>query len=287
MQRICSTSALLNCGYKMMNYLQPRLPMLANLPMYDFPEVRDATDGFWVALAKAYGVRFGLTRTEDWTAPWRDPNLLFSQTCGYPFTHDFDGILTYVATPHYAADGCDGPNYSSIILARSAAPLESFRGRTAAFNNRDSMSGMLALQLVFAPLAINGVFFGSTVETGGHLASLAAVQQGRAEICAVDCVTIAFARRYRPAALDGLTEVARSPSVPGLPFVTRSGDVGKLRSALHQVMNDPSTDKLRESLLVTGLSVLPPGGYDIIPNLERAMQARGGLKLWSSEMDAT
>jgi ABC-type phosphate/phosphonate transport system substrate-binding protein len=271
----------------MMNNLQPRSPMLASLPMYDFPEVRDATDGLWAAVANTCGVEVGLTRTEDWTAPWHDPNLLFSQTCGYPFTHDFDDILTYVATPHYAADGCEGPNYSSIILARDAAPLDSFRGRTAAFNNRDSMSGMLALQLVFAPLAINGEFFGSTVETGGHLASLTAVQQGRADICATDCVTIAYARRYRPAALDGLVEIGRSPSVPGLPFVTRAGDVGKLRSALQTVMNDPYTDKFRGKLLLSGLSVLPPGSYDIIPDMENLMQGRGGLKLWWSEMGAT
>jgi ABC-type phosphate/phosphonate transport system substrate-binding protein len=263
-----------------MNYLQPRSPMLASLPMYDFPEVRDATNGFWAAVAKTCGVGVGLTRTEDWTAPWHDPNLLFSQTCGYPFTHDFDGILTYVATPHYAADGCEGPNYSSIILARDAAPLESFRGKTAAFNNRDSMSGMLALQLVFAPLAIKGEFFGSTVETGGHLASLAAVQQGQADICATDCVTIAYARKYRPTALDGLVEIARSPSVPGLPFVTRAGDVSQLRSVLHQVMNDPATNKLRERLLLIGFSVLSPGSYDIIPNMESVMQSRGGLKIW-------
>lgn len=261
--------------------------MPASLPMYDLPEVRESTDAFWAAMAKAYGVGFTLTRAEDWTAPWRDPNLLFSQTCGYPFTHGFDGILTYVATPHYAADGCVGPNYSSIILARSAASLENFRGKTAAFNNRDSMSGMLALQLTFEPLARDGVFFENAVETGGHFASLAAVQQGRADICATDCVTIAYARRYRPEALDGLVEVGRSPSVPGLPFVTRAGDVGKLRSALQQVMNDPSTDKLRDRLLLTGLSLLSPGSYDIIPHMERVMQSRGGLRLWSSEMGAT
>ena len=261
--------------------------MPTSLPMYDLPELRDSTDAFWAAMAKAYGVGFTLIRSEDWTAPWRDPNLLFSQTCGYPFTHEYDGILTYVATPHYTADGCVGPNYSSIILARSAASLENFRGKTAAFNNRDSMSGMLALQLTFAPLAVNGVFFENAVETGGHFASLAAVQQGRADICATDCVTSAYARRYRPAALDGLVEVARSPSVPGLPFVTRAGDVGKLRSALQKVMNDPSTDELRGRLLLTGLSVLPPGSYDIIPDKERDMHIRGGLKLWSREMGAT
>ncbi len=31
--------------------------MLASLPMYDLPEIRDQTDAFWAALAKAYGVK--------------------------------------------------------------------------------------------------------------------------------------------------------------------------------------------------------------------------------------
>lgn len=261
--------------------------MRASLPMYDFPEMREATDGFCAAVAEAYGTEITLTRQDDWTTPWRSPDLLFSQTCGYPFTHEFADVLHYVATPHYAADGCDGPNYCSILFAREAKPLSGFWGQRAAFNNRDSMSGMLALQLVFAPLAQNGKFFGSTIETGGHFASLESVLQGRADICAIDCVTVACLRRHRVIALDGLVEVGRSPRVPGLPFVTRSGNTERLRSALHHVMNDPHTDKTREHLLLTGITVLNPGAYNVIPDLERTMQLMGGLNLWEGEMGAT
>ncbi len=250
--------------------------MLASLPMYDLPELRVATDGFWAAIAEAYGVRGELTWGSDWAAPWRDPDLLFSQTCGYPFTHEFKNVLTYVATPHYAADGCDGPNYCSILLARQAAELPNFCGKVAAFNNRDSMSGMLALQVMFAPHARQGIFFGSSIETGSHFASMQAVQQGKADICAIDCVTVAYARRYRPAALTGLTEVARSPHVPGLPFVTRSGEPARLRQALETVLRNSIHNDLRKTLLVTGISVC---NYKVILEIEHDMQNAGGLRL--------
>ncbi len=253
--------------------------MLASLPMYDFPEIKEATDSFWAAIAKAYGVSGGLTRDNNWTAPWRSPDLLFSQTCGYPFTHEYAGVLKYVATPHYDADGCDGPNYCSIIFAREAAPLESLRGRVAAFNNRDSMSGMLALQLVFAPLAQHGRFFTRAVETGGHLGSLLALQQRTADVCATDCVTVALLKRYRPQTLEGLVEIARSPSVPGLPFVTRGGHIPELRDAIAEVMQSSAARNLRDNLLLANASVLPETAYDVIVNLESEMTLRGGLLL--------
>jgi ABC-type phosphate/phosphonate transport system substrate-binding protein len=245
--------------------------MFASLPMYDLPEIQWATDQFWQAVAKRLGADIPLVRAKDWTAPWRNPALLFSQTCGYPYTHEFAGQLTYVATPHYDADGCDGPNYCSIVFAREKAALESFRSKTAVINNADSMSGMLALQLVFAPLAKDGIFFASAMESGGHFASMAAVQQGKADVCAIDCVTVALCRKHRPAALEGLIEITRSPSVPGLPYVTRAGDVKILQQVLKDVFADPAQRMQRDALLLRGVSILSADTYDQILRLEQEL----------------
>lgn len=239
--------------------------MLASLPMYDLPEIREATDSFWRSIARCYGVECQLTRGEDWSAPWHHPNLLLSQTCGYPFTHEFAGKLTYVATPHYDADGCDGPNYCSIIFARSLAPLESFNACTAAFNSKDSMSGYLALKLVFAA---HRTGFAADIRTGSHVASLAAVQRGKADVCAVDCVTAALLRKHRPSAFEGLVEVARSPKVPGLPFVTRCGDKVQLQQALIRTFQSLPTDN---PLLINGMSILAPNEYGVIIELEKSI----------------
>jgi ABC-type phosphate/phosphonate transport system substrate-binding protein len=247
--------------------------MIASLPMYDLPEVRDATIALWDGLARRLGVNPRLLREEDYKAAWRKPDLLFSQTCGYPFTHEFKGQLTYVATPHYKADGCNGPLYRSILFAREANPLADFRNSVAAVNSPDSMSGMLALRVAFEALDRDGKFFSWHMFTGSHVASLAAVQAGSADISAIDCVTVALLRKHRPTSLAGLVEVARSPTVPGLPYVTRSGDPTKIHTALMSVLADAELEAAREALLLSGASVLPSEAYDVIPAMERRLRA--------------
>jgi ABC-type phosphate/phosphonate transport system substrate-binding protein len=253
--------------------------MIASLPMYDWTEVRGATDALGAAIAARLGQALELSRTDNYTAAWHCPDLLFSQTCGYPFTHKFRGKLTYVATPYYGVDGCNGTDYCSIVFARTPSALEDFRGKVAAVNNPDSMSGMLALKLVFAPLARSGRFFAAAVETGGHVASMMAVRDGRADVCAVDAVCAALARRYRPDCLEGLCEIGRSPPVPSLPFVTRGFGAEHVRAAFTSAMADPALEQVRQSLFLEGISVLPPRAYDRILDLENAMEAEGGLAL--------
>jgi len=166
-----------------------------------------------------------------------------------------------------------------MVFARENRPLESFRGATAAVNNPDSMSGMLALQLVFGPHAKNGRFFRHAAETGGHVASMIAVRDGQADVCAIDSVCTAMAKAYRPDYLEGLVEIARSPEVPGLPYVTVGGDVAKLRQALVAAFADPALREARDRLFLTGHSLLNEKDYARIPELEMEMRQNGGLKL--------
>jgi ABC-type phosphate/phosphonate transport system substrate-binding protein len=257
--------------------------MIASLPMYDLPEARAATDAWWQGLARHLGVAGELERRPDYSRLWHDTGLIFSQTCGYPLTHEFRGKLRLVATPHYAADGCSGPLYCSIIFAREKIAPEALRGRLAAFNSPDSMSGMLALKLTFAPLAEEGRFFAAAVETGSHLKSMTAVQAGEADVCAIDAVTVALARRYRPQALKSLVEIARSPPVPALPFVTSisrpTSEVERMRDGLAAAFSDPGLADVREALLLNGFSVLGDADYELIVTLERKMEEGGGLIL--------
>jgi ABC-type phosphate/phosphonate transport system substrate-binding protein len=239
--------------------------------MYDWPEIRPATDAFWAGLARHLGVVGKLDRGSAHHALWRQPQLFFSQTCGYPLTHEFKGILRYLATPHYLADGCEGPYYRSIIMARDKQPLDQFAKARPAINSMDSMSGMLALKLVAAPLHNKGEFFAPALFTGSHLASMVAVQQGVADICAIDCVCVALARRHRPEVLAGLSEIARSQAVPGLPYVTRANAVPTLRRQLLATFADPDLAEARAALLLSGITVLPDDAYDIIPQLEAGL----------------
>ncbi len=255
--------------------------MTVSLPMYDWPEVGKATDAWMQGILRHLGqAARALDRNPDYFAGWRRHDLLFSQTCGYPFTQEFRGRLGYVATPHYAVPGCEGPSYCSFLFAREGRPLPGFRGSRVAINNRDSMSGMLALKLVFAPRAEAGRFFARVIETGGHTGSMIAVRDGEADVCAIDSVCVALARRYRPDYLDGLVEIARSPMVPSLPFVTAPGrDPAALRLALAKAFADPVLAQARDALFLDGHSVLAESAYDLILRLERQMEAAGGLTL--------
>lgn len=236
--------------------------------MYDWPEIRAATDQFWSGLAHYAGEEGMLDRRGAHDTLWSNEMLMFSQTCGYPLTHEFAGQFRYVATPHYSADGCNGADYCSIIFAKQPFEISKLGRAKPAVNSIDSMSGMLALKLAFAnlPDALDGPLL-----TGSHAASLAAVQKGEAYACAVDAVVVALARRHRPHLLKGLFEIARSPSVPGLPYVTRTGDVAVWRDALHKTFNDPQLATARDALLLNGFSVLPANAYEIILHLESAL----------------
>ncbi len=253
--------------------------MIATLPMYDWPEIRGDTEAWWSGIARHLGSATPLSHQADYMASWERPDLLFSQTCGYPFTHALKGKVHYLATPRYAADGCDGTRYSSMIFAREKKPLAAFRGSTAAVNTPDSMSGMLALKLVFAAHAEQGAFFGKAILSGGHRKSLAAVREGRADVCAIDAVCVELARRYAPQDLEGLVEIARSPSVPSLPYITVGGNVPELRRALQAACDDPMLAMTRKRLLIAGVDVIDEAAYGAITDYEREMERGGGLTL--------
>jgi len=249
--------------------------------MYDLPEIADATDALWSAIA-AELVQSGvgdvppvLARSEDVEVLWADGDLLFSQACGYPLVHAFEGRLRILATPRYRAPGCASARYASAIVVRKADPsrgLADLRGRVCAINDRSSHSGMNVLRSMIAPLASGKPFFREVLVTGSHAASIASVREGAADVCAVDAVTHALLARHRPNAVAGTRVLAWSPAAPGLPFVTRADApealVVALRRALEAAMRDPALEVARERLLLDGIEVLADGAYEAIRAME-------------------
>ena len=261
---------------------------LASLPMYDLPEVRQATDSWWAGLARALGragvadVPEQLTRGQELATVWQDGSLLFSQTCGYPLTHAMRDVLMPVATPVYVADGCDGADYCSVILVRDDEPateIAELRGRRVAVNNPGSHSGYNALRRTFAPLAKGGQFFSEVVETGGHPGSIAAVVEGKADLAAVDSITYRLLASHRPESVRGLRVLARTDCAPGLPYVTRADAptdlLAALRDGLRQALADPSLAEARETLLITDVEELPLAAYARIDAAETEAHAMG------------
>jgi len=262
--------------------------MIASLPMYDVPRLRPAIDAWWAAIASALiqdgvsGVPAHLDRRPDYPAVWRRSDLLISQTCGYPLTHEFKDTLQVVAVPIYDCQGCEGPDYSSAIVVRAhdrADQLEDLRGRCAAFNSPDSLSGHLALRCVFAPLAVDGRFFGRTVRSGSHQHSLELVCAGAADVAAIDCVSLALARRHQRELCDGLRVICFSPLAPALPYVTRANmaetDVSRLRKALARVSCDPKLAVVRSSLYIDRLEFVTTAAYHRVLQLEAQAETYG------------
>ncbi|HKQ95010.1 MAG TPA: PhnD/SsuA/transferrin family substrate-binding protein, partial [Aestuariivirgaceae bacterium] len=128
-------------------------------------------------------------------------------------------------------------------------------------------------------------FFGQAIESGGHAKSLEALQAGRVDVCAIDSVCVAIARRHRPELLDGIVAIGRSPSVPGLPYVTlasrEADEIERMRQAVADAFADPALARARSGLFLKGFSLLTPSDYAVMRDLERDMTAGGGLSLWS------
>ncbi|CAG4889179.1 phosphate/phosphite/phosphonate ABC transporter substrate-binding protein [Paraburkholderia gardini] len=259
---------------------------IASLPMYN---VTPALAADWRAfLADVLRDTAPLTHIVEADEPlhtfWRRADLLISQTCGYPLMHGLHEHVQLVATPEFDAPGCAGPNYSSVIMTRADGPvhsLETSRGLRVAFNQLHSNSGMNALRHVIAPLSRDGSFFSEAVVTGSHIGSLTAIAGNRADIAAIDCVTMAFVRDGLPQLAQSVREVAWTQASPGLPLVASSdvdaSTVEALRSALDNALRaDPVRAK---RLRLKGFSTLSLTDYARIEQLENEALAFGYTRL--------
>lgn len=256
-------------------------PQTVGLPMYDPAEVHTAVDAWWSGLARAFreegvpGVPDQLDRSLSLDALWGAPDLLLTQTCGFPLFGSWAGRLRYVATPRYAAAGCDGVDYCSWIVVPAESPaqrLEDLRGARCSISARNSHSGYNALRAAIAPLAHDGRFFGSVRLSGGHAESLAQLGRGEVDVAAIDCVTHALLSRCRSQLTAATRIIGRTASAPGLPLATRADApselVERLRAGLMRAFADPGLRLLREALLIDGLEILQPSAYRGMAEME-------------------
>ena len=258
--------------------------------MYDLPALRTATDAWWRGLARhlrAVGIEDVPATPARAPAPdWTDPDLLFSQTCGYPLTHVLAGRVLPICTPAYRAPGCNGAWYASALVVREdsdAAGLRDLGGYTCAINARDSHSGCNVLRRMIASLADGEAFFSAVVETGGHVASIDSIARGRADLCAVDAVTHELMRRHTPAQLTGTRILEYSPRAPGLPYIAgpavTAADRARMRDAIFAALADPGLAETRDALLITGAEEVSRETYAIITAMENEAIALGYPRL--------
>jgi ABC-type phosphate/phosphonate transport system substrate-binding protein len=256
--------------------------------MYDFPEVRGATDAWWSGLARHLrragiaDVPSQLLRRDNLIEQWNDPSLVLSQTCGYLLTHQLNAVLQPFATPHYAVAGCTGPTYSSVILTRieySGRSLNDFRGGVAVFSRPYSHAGYNAFRGLIAPLAGGQPFFAKVINAGSHLDSIACIARGEGDLATIDCIVYAFVSRFRPQMLSGTCTLGYTAAAPAAPYVAPIGasadTLARLRRAVGDALADPSLAAARSDLFIASFSFDDAPDYDCISALEKAAKQHG------------
>ena len=240
--------------------------MLAALPMYDRPGNAAAHDALWTGVRdrlRAEGVEApdALDRSTDYREGWARPDLLLGQVCVRPLLLDHPGLTRIGSFDHALPDTPPG-FYRSVFVSRADDPRDpaDFRGRFA-YNAACSHSGWGAAQgwrtaRGLPPLP-------ASLETHGHLLSLAALREGRADLACVDAVTLAIDVRLGADHGD-LHLGPRTDPAPGQTLVTRHPDPEPFRRALRTALA-ALTEGQREAIAAHALVVLPEGAYAATP----------------------
>jgi ABC-type phosphate/phosphonate transport system substrate-binding protein len=253
----------------------------ASLPMYALPEIHKACSSFWRGIArylKLEGVEqvpSELQFDRPVAELWSDPNLLFSQCCGYDVVRRYRQTLVPFAVPQYTVHDCAGSEYSSLIIVHEDCRFDNvldMRDTIAVVNGPESHSGMSSLRHLVAPKNHNGRFFKQVKVSGSHVGSLRMIQHQAADIAAIDCVTYTFLAAYRPEALDGTRILGRSYHAPAPPFVThiRQGmdTVNRIRTAIFRAFEDLSLAPARHALFLKAVEAVDIDSYQKVADFE-------------------
>jgi ABC-type phosphate/phosphonate transport system substrate-binding protein len=259
---------------------------IAALPMYDVTPALATEWRAWLAdvLRMVKPACRIVEPDEELHGFWRRPNLLISQTCGYPLMHGLREQVQLIATPRFDAPGCEGAHYSSVLVTRADAQfdtLASCRGARAAYNQDDSNSGMNVFRHAVAPLARDGAFFSAVIRTGSHLGSLRAVAEHRADVAAIDCVTFAFVCDEMPELARQVRRIGMTAAAPGLPLIAADTVPQATIEALREALNEALTTQPERAkrLRLQGFSALPLTDYERIEQLENEARAAGYTRL--------
>ncbi|MEP6298102.1 MAG: PhnD/SsuA/transferrin family substrate-binding protein, partial [Ilumatobacter sp.] len=237
--------------------MNDRVPLVAGLPMYDWPEVESDVDRLWSTIAAAARERGvlapdRLTRTDSLVDLWGDPTMILGQVCSLNPVRDGLGetevVGTIVYEPPPGLPDTDPGTYYSVLIARTDderrsglgpdgvgssvadESIQRFDGCTIASNGTDSQSGYWSLGHFVRDRLDDGPIFGEPVFTGAHRESVRAVAGGRADLAAIDVHSWRLALEHEPASA-GLSVIGTTEPTPGVVCVV-SWELGHHRAAL-------------------------------------------------------
>lgn len=252
---------------------------LAVLSMYDWPEVRLATDALWIELREACRRR-GLPAPDtlarktpeaadqaddDWALKrWLNPDLLLAQTCGLPFARFLKGKVRLLGSPAYAIEDCDAGDYYSVVIAGRSNGLKCLddidQRHRFAFNNCVSQSGFRAMQKTLENQGRSSNWLRDGVESGSHRQSVGLVADGAADFAVIDAVSWLLATRHEAKA-SAVMKIGTTMMTPGLPMICSMGQDpdlvgGAIEEAVSLLASSPAN-----ALGLTGFRKRPESDY--------------------------
>jgi ABC-type phosphate/phosphonate transport system substrate-binding protein len=212
----------------------------------------------------------------------RDSGLFIGHTCGYPLMKHLQDAVTPFCVPVFDVSGVEGNLYSSRFIVATDSAINSLAecgGRIAAINSRDSNSGMNVLRHAIAKLNPATPFFASTVNSGGHLQSLTAVAEKRADVAAIDCVSFQFIEDQLPELTARVRSIGDSVKTCGLPLVMSnaklpSTDTQQILVALNRALNQVNP-LIREQLHLSHFASVSFADYQGILEVESLARNAG------------
>jgi ABC-type phosphate/phosphonate transport system substrate-binding protein len=253
----------------------------AELLMYIAPDPIHQANERWLALILE---RLGTTRrtADDLSLLdlWLNPQLLLTQTCGYPLMTALRGQVRVLGRPRYELPDSHGGNHCSLLLSRADDPrrtLPDFRGSRGVINGEDSNSGMNLLRHRLAPLHRDGQFFARVGISGSHRESLRWLREDLADLAAIDSVTFAYLARHAEEEVAGLRIVSRSAFSPTLPYITAASVTVEQVEELRQVMNQTlqALPQVAEVLGLHEVLAASESDYQIVLDYQQEAEALG------------
>jgi len=250
---------------------------IASLQMYDWPETSEALDNLWYLIQKKLNSSQVpspklLTRDDDFLSIWKNPHLLVSQTCGWPYANMLrEHCVTFARFDHDIED-CPSGYYNCVYIGQSKKDirfLENFEAflsaKKIAINSDDSQSGFHVFKEITKAPSDKAIPKSHRVITGSHRNSIKTVAEGKARIAVIDAVCFELARRYDPDIVENVAVLGRSLPVPGLPLITSKMHRAIIPSLLEAiafgVYNISEED--RKTLLIKGIVPSRDAEYDV------------------------
>lgn len=239
--------------------------MIANLMMYQRPQLVEAHNHFWALIRKhlaAAGMDSPETLSQDSEEffVWNHPDLILSQTCGMPYRTWLHDEVQLVGTPDYGLEDCPAGYYRSAIIVRAddaRTQISQFKDATLAYNQTFSQSGFAA---PFWHVKPKGFWFENRLHVEQHLESARAVAAGRADITSLDAVTWRNIEKYETFAAE-LRVLDWTKPTPGLPLITASGnDADLIFNAVKRSIDELDAQS-KSQLGIEGIVQIPREGY--------------------------